>query len=726
MKLQKKNIPILLFFLLSLLAFFQVSFFIHPIKYDAIDCFYPWRFYIGECLQNFQFPYWNPYVDLGYPIHADPSSGAWYPMVWIIGFFNGYTIYSIGFEFWIHVFFAGIGFYHLCKKLKFEQNYATIAGVAYMLSGIFIGNAQHLPYIISACWLPFVLNFYFRLVKESNYFNALKAGFFLFLMITGGYPAFTIILFYLLVIFFVIYFIQEVKKKDNKSIFQFLIRHFLFLVYTILLSLVMLVAIYQVSGYLSRLGDFELEQALFSPFSPNSFVSFILPLATATKTEFFHSDLSMRNAYFGIFTFILFILGFFSKKPLEIKVLFFFGLFALTAAVGEYLPVREFLFKYIPMMNTFRFPSVFRLFFIIGAILSALYYLKIEVENKETISRKLKIAFLIFIGVFISIIVFARLDGYLSLTDLIKNKLFKADETITLSQNLALQSFIQIGMLTTFLIVILKIKDKAKLISTILIFTCLDLFVTTQLNAPYTVFYDSVNAKEASLNVSVLPKGFNSNQNKTLEEAEHLSGIGTPFWKNMNIFQKVISADGFNSFSFSSYENLESEYPQLFQKIKKNKVITLTDSIFSVDQMNHYKKDSLFTSNQLFFTKRDYDYFKKQHFQSHVTDIAYIQSLDAANFQIVSSTKSKTLLTLYQKEYKGWSVKVNGENTPIYKSNLNFMSIVIPEGKNKIHFEYSNPVLKIAFMISCFSLLILIVLTILELRNRRNLIDKKI
>ena len=206
MLLKKTYAPYIIFLIVAVLVFFPISFFLYPVKYDAIDCFYPWRFHIGECLQNGQLPYWNPFQDLGYPIHADPSSGAWYPLVWIIGYFSGYSIYTIGFEFWIHTFFAGIGFYLLAKTLKFEQNYALLAGISYMLCGVFIGNAQHLPYIISAAWLPFVLNFYFRMVQERSYWNSLRAAFFLFLMVSGGYPAFTIILFYLLLLFFCIYF----------------------------------------------------------------------------------------------------------------------------------------------------------------------------------------------------------------------------------------------------------------------------------------------------------------------------------------------------------------------------------------------------------------------------------------------------------------------------------------------------------------------------------------
>ena len=37
----------------------------HPLKYDMIDQAYPWRYFIGECLQNGNLPLWNPYQLLG-------------------------------------------------------------------------------------------------------------------------------------------------------------------------------------------------------------------------------------------------------------------------------------------------------------------------------------------------------------------------------------------------------------------------------------------------------------------------------------------------------------------------------------------------------------------------------------------------------------------------------------------------------------------------------------
>ena len=119
MKLLKGSLQYILLFAIAALAFSQVIGFQHPMVYDMTDCFYPWRFHIGECLQNGVLPFWNPYQDLGYPIHADPSSGAWYPMVWLIGSTLGYSVRTIGLEFFFTRLSCGSGYVALMQDLPF-------------------------------------------------------------------------------------------------------------------------------------------------------------------------------------------------------------------------------------------------------------------------------------------------------------------------------------------------------------------------------------------------------------------------------------------------------------------------------------------------------------------------------------------------------------------------------------------------------------------------------
>lgn len=577
----------------------------------------------------------------------------------------------------------------LARTLRFETNFALMAGIAFMLSGFFIGNAQHLPYIISGCWLPFIIQQYLLLIEEKKAIHALQAGLFMFLSITGGYPAVTIILTYLLLTFYLIHAISLIRSKSYKSILQFTIQNGLFLATTILCSAVMLVSVAQVSPYLSRLGNFNVEQALFSPFSPQSFISFLAPLTTTVKSTYWDADLSMRNGYFGLIILMFFLLGIFIQKPKPLRIIFWFGIFSLTASVGNYLPVRSLLFNHVPLMNVFRFPSVFRLFFILGAILTGIYSLHQYLTKTERKNWHFHLLIAVSFATFLILLFVARSHGYLGLQTYYKNNLFNEAISSTFWQNLAVNSLFQLSLLVLLVLNFWRIKNTAKFIATVIFLLIVELVVSVQLVAPYTVFYEHVTAKEAQTNVARYPHGFPKQKAITIDSAAHLPGIGQPFWQNQQIFQKQISAEGFNSFSFTSYELLESDYPSLFKSVKASHLLTLSD-------VESVQKGSIFVD------------FGSDHLPKKYKvvsgDTAILKDYDAASFHIEAKVKHPCLLTLYQKEYTGWKATINGKGTPIFKSNLNFMTVELPAGKSKVVFNYRNPLLKGAFYVSLLSI----------------------
>lgn len=715
--IKKYKYPLALF-LIAIIAFWQIVFFIHPVKYDMIDCYYPWRYFVGECLQHGKLPLWNPYQNLGYPIHADPSSGAWYPITWMIGYTSGYNIYSLGIEFILHVFFAGIGFYKLSKTLQLSNNTAFIAGVSYMLCGIFIGNAQHITYIISACWLPFVLNYYLKMTEQTGYINSIKAALFLFLMITGGYPAITIILFYLLLLFFIYYVIKQIIDKQKQVLILFIKQNLLFLISTILLSFVMLTAVFEVAPFITRLNQFTIQSALTGPFSPQSMISFILPFASIKNPEFFASDISMTSAYFGLILFMFFFYGLFIKKPFIYIILLGFSMFSLLASFGGYVPVREFLFDYVPMMNLFRFPSVFRLFVIIGFLLVGAYsfdkFLKTEFKKQKKTIIGLA---LFFIFLLISIILIARYHGFLGLGKFIKHDLLVYSKTSTLIQHIAFQSILQIGVLLAFILIVLRISEKNKIRKYITLLIIIDLLVCSQLNEPYTAYYDMFSVKKSNEHIKKFQKGFPQLKDVNISEVKSDELYFGPFWKNLNIFQKQISADGWNSFSFTGYNELMDSTQQLYSEITKNKIIFLSDKVFEDTQLNKFRRDSAFTNKTLFFKKKDFDHLKKLHFKTELGDTARLVYFAPDSFIVKTETQQAQLLTLLQNNYTGWEIYVNDKKETNYTSNQTLITAVIPRGKNKISFVYRNNKIKIAFYISSISLLLCLLVIIIDKRK---------
>jgi hypothetical protein len=714
MYFKKSILPYLLLLSIAALAFFQVVFFVHPPNYDMVDCFYPWRFHVGECFQNGQFPFWNPFQDLGYPIYADPSSGAWYPVVWLIGSTVGYNIYTIGFEFYLHVFFAGVGMYWLAQTLNFDKRIALITGVTYMLCGIFVGNAQHLPYIIGAAWLPFVLNFYFRLLAEKEASNGVYAGFFLFLMITGGYPAFVIVLFYFFLASFSYYIFKSWRSKKKNSVYFFLINHIVFVVSALVFSAGMLISIYQVSPYLSRLEGFTLEQALYSPFAPKAFISFLLPFSTVDFPEIFKGDISMINGYFGLFMLFFLFAGIFAPKNSGVKFIFVLGIFSLLAAVGDALPVRELLYKYVPMMDVFRFPAVFRIFALFAFILVGANYLNLHYKKGKFLSfRKWIIPLSVVLLALIGIIIYIRSNSYLDMKNFIGKAVFDAYREGQIEQFIVLQASIQIGFIIALILLIRFIKKIERAYFFLGLLIALDLIVAAQLNGPYTVYTSFLKSNEPYQATAKLEKGFPPLQNITIEEAGKLPGLGQPYWQNLNNFHKEISAEGFNSFSFSSYDNLESKHPFIYKTIQQNKVVMLSDKVLHEKSMDKLNANSSFLPNQLIFDNQAYSVLSLLDLKTDSTDRATITNYSANHFDIQTENKESQLLTIFQKEYAGWEAKVDGEKVPIYKSNKNFMTIVLPADSKKVTFQYRNPVVLIAFLVSLLSCLLLLANTLI-------------
>lgn len=701
----RKRYVYLVLFLVSVAAFSQIFFFQFPVKWDMINCFLPWKYQVGECLQNNTLPLWNPYVNLGVPINADPSSGAWYPITWIIGYFKGYSVYLIGIELWLHVFIAGIGFYKLSKTLGLFSFFALLAGIAYMLSGFFVGNAQHLPYIISACWLPFLIHYYIKMVHSDKWSDVIKASFVVFLTITGGYPAFTIILFYFILIFFIYYLIKTEKRKAKVG--AFIIKHAALIIISLLASSVMIFSVLQAFPFLTRMETFNVQQALFSPFSPQSFVSFIYPYASVIRAEdaYFDSDLSMRNGYFGIITLILFLVGIFYKKTSEIKIIFGFGILALMASVGNYLPVREFLFDYVPLMGLFRFPSVFRLFFILSAIITGIYFLQLLITSKELNRKPFMIALLVSIVSGVVVLHFALNDEAFNIANYISENLFRTNPESTFWKHIAIQSLVQLVLLICLFFFMWKIKQRRNLLFSILGLFMFDLVISTQLNAPSTIYSYEWSAKSTSKLIEDYPHGFPMVGERTVKTSNDKLNLGQQYWANTSVFSREISSIGFNSFIFTSYEQLQNGESRFGDTISLNKVVYLSDEVFPTLLQEKMSEKGLLKANTLFFDKDSYSVFENTTLKNTSTDQISITDFGPFFFKIESKTKAPQILTLLQKKYPGWTATVNGKEANIHLSNNNFISILLPKGENKIIFTFKNTKIISWFYVSLISLI---------------------
>jgi hypothetical protein len=292
--------------------------------------------------------------------------------------------------------------------------------------------------------------------------------------------------------------------------------------------------------------------------------------------------------------------------------------------------------------------------------------------------------------------------------------LFIFSKKSTLIQHIAFQSALQIGVLLTFIIILLKVEDRNKTLRLITILIIADMLICAQLNEPYTAFYKEFSAKESQQHINKCPKGFPILANKNISEIKPDSLYFGPFWRNLNTFQKQISADGYYPFHLTNNEQLQDSTPQLFSEIIKNKVAFLSDNVLEEKQMKQFKKDSAFTNKTLFFNKEEFTQLKNLDLRSEMGDTAKLIYFAPDSFIVQTETHHAQLLTLLQNNYTGWEVYVNSKKSTIYTSNKTLLSTIVPGGKNTVSFIYKNTKIKIAFYVSLVSLILCLFIIILN------------
>lgn len=617
----------------------------YTLKWDMMDQYFPFRYFIGECISNGVVPWWNPYLNLGYPLHADPQSGFWYPATWLLGL-NGYSLYDLHVEFMLHIVLAGFGFYFLLRAQQVSKSTALIFALCYQACGFFVGNAQHFTYVIGACYLPWVFFCIQQILQKKQLLHALALALLLSLLLTGGYPALFIICNYLLILYLFFWFFQNKSWQQKEQLVQVFKLLFLCgIVFGVIVSGYM-VSFAEAKDLFTRGERVTGEKSLYMPFSPKAIISLLLPIATALKPASFGSDISMINLYAGLATLLFFPAGILQKWQQKYFWLLT-GSICLLASFGEYTPVRLWFYHYVPLMNSFRFPSVFRIFFIISLLIIAAqgfdYFLK---QCKQAIVfTKVSAIFLLTVAAIIFILLFLKNSGF----SVVKFWNFHHYQSIISHQKFAegilFQSVIQLLLLLSFAIALFKQKKKYFL-QAIIILVVVDLFFATQLNMNGSVVCErKVSDYQSALNNS--PQQFPNSGNRPLTELKVFDEAFYPSWSNNAIFFKAVSEQGYNPFQLKTFERYEQS---------ADRYITLNNPIFYLKNEKNIQPDII---------KMQPNYFEAK----------------------VNNVTNDTLC-LVQANYPNWKASVNNMLTNIFERENGLMAVAIEKSSATVVFNY--------------------------------------
>jgi hypothetical protein len=99
-------------FLFLVIAYLPLSSFLFALKNDALTTNFPNKYFFSAALHDGFLPVWNPYINFGLPLYADPGFAFWNPITWIFGLI-GYSVPMLSVEILVYIWLAGITTYEL-------------------------------------------------------------------------------------------------------------------------------------------------------------------------------------------------------------------------------------------------------------------------------------------------------------------------------------------------------------------------------------------------------------------------------------------------------------------------------------------------------------------------------------------------------------------------------------------------------------------------------------
>lgn len=640
-----------------LISLWQLSFFVFISKWDNIDAYLPYRYFISDYLWNGHFPFWNSFQQLGTPIYSDLQSGAWYPITWLLMLFGKYTITSLTLEIISCYIIAGLGFFKLSNYIHSDKRVALLLGFSYALSGFMVGSSQLLPFLIGVAWLPWIVYAGVGFFDELKFKYAILLATFIALCTTGASPNFIIVLVYFFFAMFCFYMYKNRKNKSN--MYRIILGCLIIMGLSVVLLLPYLNAFYEFSPYFNRLEKLDYSRIESSnSFTIFEYVSFLYPFSVISNAEIFnHTDLTLRNGYFGVVALLFIVASVFSFKNRYFKPLIIISVLSLLLAAGAHTSFYKLVYE-LPYLGVFRHPSFYRVYFILSALLLAGFALKSWFEG-ELSKKNFNIIFLSFLGVnlFVFILSYAKSSG--AEMSSILSQWFISEEKFegSLANHIAINSAIVLFLLSIWWILI---KKTNYFIATAVVLV-MDLFIQTQLSIPKTVT-NKISYTVVKDFFNQLPKEINQEHVYSSLNDESLSkgDVKTDgFWRNLSTLNKTISHKGYNPMKFHEFEEAEAD-GRLEQAITQNIL-----------------------------------YFENVELKPKNIKIGY--NTFSADIETLNSQK----LILNQNYHHLWKAKIGNQNLEVKPHHNLTMLVEIPANTvGVLQFEYKSPRTKYALIIS--------------------------
>ena len=328
---------------------------------------YPLKRLVTEAFANGQWPLWNPYIQLGQPLLANPNTMALYPTQILFQILPFQIAFDLHFT--LHCLLAGIAGFRLARTVGLSRHSAFLSAGIYNFSGITLSFVNLFNILPVVAFLPLLALVLIKTLRSFSLFRAACAGFLfgIFFLLLEPLSSIAVALFLVPFLAGTVFFAPPPKCSLARATTLVLI----IVVSGLLLASVQIAPTLELIQHSGRKGGMGFDVVSFWSFHPVCFLQVIFPRLFGEYFRlaepppwgnlfFDNREPYLLSGYLGLFSLLLgFWGGLFSKKRWIVNLLLAISALAILLALGKYGPTYSWLFQHCPIFRYGRYPVKF-------------------------------------------------------------------------------------------------------------------------------------------------------------------------------------------------------------------------------------------------------------------------------------------------------------------------------------------------------------------------------
>ena len=348
------------------------------LPWDFQSYFYPVQGFVDASLRSGQFPLWDPYIFLGYPIVGDPQASIFHPvflLYHLMPWFPPLSLKTLALLEILCVAGAGVFTYLLAREIGLQRSGGFFAGLVFMLGGFFPPHMEHETWVVASAWIPLLFFLANRMFKQARPLSIVSLGLVVAFSVFSGHPQTTLQSVYVLILFLVWQCADHIRHRKFGTILRNSLSLFGAFLLGLGISSIQLLPSASLTLNSTR-GAANFAGSQVGGLDPAAPVTWLLPQVFGSNKSigaYLAADITDAQKYFGLFSLVLIGValiaalrqaGSFAKRP----YFTFFLLLALIALIGSFGD-RLYLyriFELLPFTTLFRRPSTLFPFALLG------------------------------------------------------------------------------------------------------------------------------------------------------------------------------------------------------------------------------------------------------------------------------------------------------------------------------------------------------------------------